>query len=107
MLVFFLFHLNQSIVLFLIRIDLLQRTPDLQEANEAYRQAQEKLRSAIKFKKTDVTLFIALGESFASQAERFTADPALQQVLHLHINEYLLCTINNLFFNHIGVNESF
>ncbi|KAG0609091.1 hypothetical protein M758_8G156700 [Ceratodon purpureus] len=56
-----------------------ERTPDLQEANEAYRQAQEKLRSAIKFKKTDVTLFIALGESFANQAERFTADPALQQ----------------------------
>jgi len=51
----------------------------LQEANEAYRQAQEKLRSAIKFKKTDVTLFIALGESFASQAERSIADPASQQ----------------------------
>lgn len=79
---------------------LLQRTPDLQEANDAYRQAQEKLRSAIKFKKTDVALFIALGESFASQAERSNADPALQQqVLHLHINQYHYCAINDFFSN--------
>lgn len=79
-------------MLFLTRLDLLQRTPDLQEANEAYRQAQEKLRSAIKFKKTDVSLFIALGDTFVSQAERFTSDPALeQQVLqHLHINDHHL-----------------
>lgn len=72
--------------------NLLQRTPDLQEANEAYRQAQEKLKSAIKFKKTDITLFIALGESFASQAERFTADPASQQQVrqHLDVNQHLL-----------------
>jgi hypothetical protein len=78
-------------MLFLTRFDLLQRTPDLQEANEAYRQAQEKLRSAIKFKKTDVSLFIALGDTFVSQAERFTSDPALQQqVQHLHINDHHL-----------------
>jgi len=64
----------------------LQRTPDLQEANEAYRQAQEKLRSAIKFKRTDVTLFIALGGSFASQAERSSADPASQQQVRQHLD---------------------
>lgn len=74
-------------MLFLTRLDLLQRTPDLEEANEAYRQAQEKLRSAINFKKTDVSLFIALGDTFGSQAERFTSNPALQQQVlqNLHI----------------------
>lgn len=53
----------------------------MEDANEAYKQAHEKFRSALQFKRTDITLFIALGESFASQAERIAADPAmLQQV---------------------------
>uniref|UniRef100_A0A7I4BKL4 Uncharacterized protein n=2 Tax=Physcomitrium patens TaxID=3218 RepID=A0A7I4BKL4_PHYPA len=64
-----------------------ERTPCMEDANEAYKQAHEKFRSALQFKRTDITLFIALGESFASQAERIAADPAMLQQM---LNSYLL-----------------
>lgn len=57
----------------------MQRTPDLEEAKEAYRGAMEKLRSAISFRLTDGSLPIALGESLCNQAERFMNVPDHEQ----------------------------
>ncbi|CAK9235113.1 unnamed protein product [Sphagnum jensenii] len=65
-------------------LSLAERTPDLEESKEAYKGAQEKLRSAISFRPTDASLPIALGETLCSQAERFGNHPALQpEVLKL------------------------
>ncbi|MCO5592519.1 hypothetical protein L7F22_046522 [Adiantum nelumboides] len=57
---------------------LAEHTPDSQEALLAYNQAIEKLRSAAKFRPTDVTIFIAIGEACCARAERIPQPHALE-----------------------------
>ncbi|KAI5061297.1 hypothetical protein GOP47_0023802 [Adiantum capillus-veneris] len=57
---------------------LAQHTPDSQEALLAHDQAMEKLRNAAKFRPTDVTIFIAIGEACSAYAERIPQAQALE-----------------------------
>lgn len=57
---------------------LAEHTPDPQEALVAHEQAMEKLRMAAKFRPTDVTILIAIGEACCTRAEQLAPTQGLE-----------------------------
>ncbi|CAM6097465.1 unnamed protein product [Calypogeia fissa] len=70
-----------------------QRSPDPEEAMKFVRTAQEKLRSAMKFRPTDSSLCLALGEGLLGVADHFANNPHLQQ----QVLEYLKVAVEDGF----------
>ncbi|XP_057856123.2 uncharacterized protein LOC131065578 isoform X1 [Cryptomeria japonica] len=61
-----------------------EHTVDIAVAAKAFKDAEEKMKNAANFSRLDISIYIALGELFSVQADRFSQDTDYQpQVLNL------------------------